>query len=366
MSVYFVRGKGWRYDFTLKGTRYTEAWFETKKEAQRAQNKRKEDLLNEKAQKESPTDMAFFDLANRRLDFLRAYCSEKHYKDTLYYVRRWVKQWDGLSCGEISKGSIESYLVRRKRQASAYTSNKELRLLRALYNFALERQWAVDNLTKGIRFMPEAKKENYVPAKEDVLKVILAARPDTHDYLWTVALTIGRISEINQLKWEDVSFKERYVVLWTRKKRGGHCKARKIPMPNKLYDILLRQFQKRNKRVPWVFWHRYWSRKERNWVVGPYQYRGTVMKSLCKKAGVKYFSYHPLRHFGASLLDRANRPVGEIQRILGHENRKTTELYLHSLGESEREAMGVFDEEFGENSHTDSHTERKKDSSELA
>ena len=44
------------------------------------------------------------------------------------------------------------------------------------------------------------------------------------------------------------------------------------------------------------------------------------------------------RHFGASLLEQANVPIGSIQRILGHEHRSTTELYLHSIGDSEREA----------------------------
>ena len=33
MSVYLVKGKGWRYDFILEGTRHTEAWFKTKKAA---------------------------------------------------------------------------------------------------------------------------------------------------------------------------------------------------------------------------------------------------------------------------------------------------------------------------------------------
>ena len=84
------------------------------------------------------------------------------------------------------------------------------------------------------------------------------------------------------------------------------------------------------------------------------------MKSLCKKAGVRYFRYHPLRHLGASMLDRANVNIGSIQRILGHENRSTTEIYLHSIGESEREAMRIF-EEVSENPHTESHTETKKE-----
>ena len=65
------------------------------------------------------------------------------------------------------------------------------------------------------------------------------------------------------------------------------------------------------------------------------------MRTLCDRAGVKYFRYHALRHFGASLLEQANVSIGSIQRLLGHENRLTTELYLHSIGESERQAMDV-------------------------
>jgi len=81
---------------------------------------------------------------------------------------------------------------------------------------------------------------------------------------------------------------------------------------------------------------------------------------LCEKAGVRYFRYHALRHFGASQLEQANIPIGSIQRILGHENRLTTEIYLHSIGESEREAMDVLNARFESFSHTDSHTEKKR------
>ena len=46
MSVYSVKGKGWRYDFTHKGTRHTEAWFKTKKEAKEAEAKKRQELKN--------------------------------------------------------------------------------------------------------------------------------------------------------------------------------------------------------------------------------------------------------------------------------------------------------------------------------
>ncbi|MBR9981807.1 MAG: tyrosine-type recombinase/integrase, partial [Desulfatitalea sp.] len=85
--------------------------------------------------------------------------------------------------------------------------------------------------------------------------------------------------------------------------------------------------------------------------------RSGIMKSLCKKVRVQYFRFHALRHFGASMLDQANVPIGSIQRLLGHENRTTTEIYLHSIGESERQAMAVLEERFEHFSHTDSHTD---------
>ncbi len=74
---------------------------------------------------------------------------------------------------------------------------------------------------------------------------------------------------------------------------------------------------------------------------------------------MKYFRYHALRHFGSSLLDSENVPIGSIQRILGHEHRTTTEIYLHSIGEGERDAMDILNHRFNNFSHTESHTNKK-------
>ena len=35
-------------------------------------------------------------------------------------------------------------------------------------------------------------------------------------------------------------------------------------------------------------------------------------------------------------MDQAEVPLASVQRILGHENRTTTEIYLQRLGDSER------------------------------
>ena len=59
-------------------------------------------------------------------------------------------------------------------------------------------------------------------------------------------------------------------------------------------------------------------------------------------------------------MDRHNASMGAIQRILGYEQRSTTEIYLHSIGEAEREAMSIY-EVARQNSHTKSHTTKKQE-----
>lgn len=254
---------------------------------------------------------------------------------------------------------VQRFVLKRSK-VSAYTANRDLRCLRALFNFALKRGWVQTNPTQGPPFLPVEKRLKYVPPKEDVLRVIMSADPDTQDYLWTIKETMARVSEINHLTWEDVNFRDRSVTLYTRKKKGGNLTPRNVPMTSRLFEVLSHRYEHRDKKKPWVFWHQYWDSKKKEWVHGPYKERKKIMKTLCKKVGVRYFRYHALRHFGASVLDSANVNIGSIQRILGHENRTTTEIYLHSIGESEREAMKIYEELTGK-SHTESHTETKKE-----
>ena len=105
----------------------------------------------------------------------------------------------------------------------------------------------------------------------------------------------------------------RFIILYTRKKKGGHLTPRKVPMTKKLYEVLKSRFEGRNPKKPWVFWHRYWSRKNGRFVEGPCGDRKKLMKRLCDKAGVRYFRFHPIRHSGASIMDGSN--VAKIQKL---------------------------------------------------
>jgi integrase len=363
MSIYFKKGAGWRYDFILQGNRCTKAGFKTKAAARQAEAKKREEIENPPPVVETPTDMAFLELVNNRLDYVRAYKSKIYYEGNLYLGRRLVREWKELRASEITRAMVQKYLLKRG-EVSAVTANRDLRYLRALFNFGIKQELVKANPTQGLEFMPVEKKIKYIPSKEDVAKIILAAEPETQDYLVAIKETMARVGEINRLSWEDVDFEGRCAVLYTRKKKGGHLTPRKVPMTSTLYAMLLRRYRNRDKDKPWVFWQRYWSRKEGKFVEGPFQDRKKIMGTLCRKVGVRYFRFHALRHFGASVMERANVPIGSIQRILGHENRTTTEIYLHSIGEAERDAMALYERACQdtpqEKSHTLIHTPRKK------
>lgn len=356
MSEYFVKKKGWRYDFTQNGKRYTNAWFQTKKEALEAEAKRKEELSKPlpKLIVMPQTDMGFLELVNKKLDHVKAYNSESHYRDYCYTAKRWVKRWGKLICKEITKDMVQKFMLERM-EVSPYTANQDLRCLRAVFNFGKKMELIEVNPTDRMPFFPVEKTEKYVPSSEDIDRVIQSADPHAQDYLWTVRETLARISEIHNLLWEDVDFMGRCVTLKTRKKKGGNLTSRKVPMTNKLYEVLSKRFSERDKRKPWVFWHRYRSRKTGELVTGPYTDRKDIMWNLCEKAGVRYFRFHALRHAGASIMVNNNVPIRAIQKILGHENISTTEIYLHSIGTAEREAISTY-ETAREKSHTESHT----------
>ena len=215
-------------------------------------------------------------------------------------------------------------------------------LHKAAFNFAISEGIVLTNPLKKINFLPVDMKKKYIPSPEDVEKILSIAEPDDSDYLWTIIGTLARVGEINNLTWDDVNLDNKVLTLYTRKKKNSNRTPRDIPLPAWLYDIFSRRFKSRQGNLPWVFWHRYWDSREKCWREGSYKDRKRLMAGLCKRAGVLYFRFHALRHLGASILEKNNTPITDIQGILGHEKRTTTEIYLHSIGKGKRSAMDQF------------------------
>jgi hypothetical protein len=65
------------------------------------------------------------------------------------------------------------------------------------------------------------------------------------------------------------------------------------------------------------------------------------MKRICKKAEVKPFGFHSIRHIHASILFNEGSELSVVQRQLRHTNPNTTARYLRSLGYEEEHGQKV-------------------------
>ena len=115
MSVYFVKDKRWRYDFTLNGTRYTRRLVQNQNRGQTSRKPKKGGDTETETSEETPTDMVFLELVNRRLDHVKAYNAERHYQEYLYLAKRWIKHWQEVECSQITGDMVQAFVLVRKK-----------------------------------------------------------------------------------------------------------------------------------------------------------------------------------------------------------------------------------------------------------
>lgn len=315
MTVYKHQGK-WRFEFWKNGIKHRKGGYETREQAKFGEVEVRKNLKR--------INMDFIKLCESRLEELELKRTAKHFKENKQLITNLVTRWGNKK--EITRDDAEAYIKEIARK-SRNKANKHIRLVKALFGHGVKRGWLLYNPVTGIERYPVTPKKRYIPSKEDLKKVLSVAKSMDRLYLLTVAHTMGRITAINQLKWEDVHFEESYVSLFTRKAKNSDLKEIRIPMNSVLRSAL--------EQIPNTSAYVFVNPDTGN----PFNYRSKFLRTLCKKAQVKYFSFHALRHFGASLLDNEGVALTDIQKILGHERATTTDHYLQSLRGSAKEAI---------------------------
>lgn len=180
------------------------------------------------------------------------------------------------------------------------------------------------------------KTVKYIPPSVDIAKQMNTADEGFEkDFLVCLLHTAARRSEIRNMAWEDVDLPHRTVTLWTSKRRGGNSEPRKIAMSETLYELLEKLNGQRTGAEAYVFT----DPKTGTAYTRTCNKIKFFMGNLCARAGVAHFSAHSLRHFMATHFDDPHR----AQKVLGHKNLRTTEIYLHDLG-VDREAAGIFED----------------------
>ena len=145
-----------------------------------------------------------------------------------------------------------------------------------------------------------------------------------------MALNTGlRRSEILNLKWQDINFTERFLtVRETKSKKNRH-----VPMNQQTFDVLHAIF--RHTPGDYAFpGDKPGSHLSESYVT--HCFGKTV-----KKAGVKDFHLHDLRHTFASWLVMSGVGLKTVQELLGHRTYQMTLKYAHLSLEHRQSAIDI-------------------------
>ncbi len=281
---------------------------------------------------EKPT-VTVFSLVQAYLDFAKERFSHKTYAEkSLATVTLLKFVPPDMNVESIQPKAILDAL-RHRALSSGNAANKDRKNLVAMWNWGIKYlALPRDNPFQAVDRFAADKHPRYVPSEEDFWKAYDAASEDDQSFLLTALHTAARRGELFRLTWPDVDFKVGTIRLGTRKTATGGMEYATLPMTSKL-AAALSALRSRGPRSMFVFCQEDGE---------PYSYRIHYMERLCKRAGVRKFGFHAIRHLSASILAREKVDIPTIQAVLRHKSPTTTARYLHSLGVVENVLEGVF------------------------
>ncbi len=223
-------------------------------------------------------------------------------------------------------------LEMRAKEKSGNAANKDKKNLKAAWNYGIKYLgMPKDNPFVSVDSFPAVQRPRYMPPQEDFWKVYDVAEGEDKVLLLAFLHTAARRNEMFSLKWDDIDLVNGKVRLWTRKRKGGSYEYDWLPLTDRLADALADHAK--SKRGEFVFC---------NEDGVPYAERQRLIPRLCKKAGVRRFTYHAIRHLTASILAQEGLDIVTIQKMLRHKNPLTTTLYLHQQGIMKNELEKAF------------------------
>jgi integrase len=212
----------------------------------------------------------------------------------------------------------------RETKRSGSTVNRYLAAISKAFTVAVkEWQWIEENPVTKVSKPSESKGRSRFLDKEEIVALLDACRGSSHPYLYSIvklALLSGmRFGEIANLKWVDIDFEQRHVILHETKNGD----SRIVPITNEIERAFRECQTYSNERKGYVFpARRLGSHKP---VAG---IRHAFIKAA-KAANIEDFRFHDLRHTACSHMAMNGASQGELMEILGHRSPRMTVRYRH-------------------------------------
>ena len=226
---------------------------------------------------------------------------------------------------------LKTYQNKKGEPVSDSTLNRYISILSAMMNYAVDSKLIKDNPCRCVKKLREntPKPKTLKPNEEKILFDLFTNKSAHLLPIVVCALHTGaRLSEILNLKWENIDLDKRMMYI-IRTKNG---EPRDIPIS----ITLQRHFNqlRQNSITEFIFV----NPKTKQ----PYKTIYGAYKRACKKAGIEGLKFHELRHTaGTRMIEKVD--IRTVQEILGHQSVITTQRYVGVTDERKFKAIDALD-----------------------
>lgn len=266
-------------------------------------------------------EMTFAELAAR---FLAEASPRPYHIDRLKLL---LPFWGTAEIGRITKARVREYRASRQKakpKLSETTINRDLEALRHMLFWAVDEGLLMANPLSRLKLAEERRKPRIIVSVAEEDKLLASAAPHLREIAIAALDTGMRRGELLTERWEHVDFTRRLLSVTHSKTAGGE--AREIPLTDRLYEQLVAR--KQPEGVVFTFDGQPLTRIKTAW------------KGAIRRAGLRYFRFHDLRHtFNTRLMEAG--VMQEVRKtLMGHSDGKdVNSIYTHVELPAKREAI---------------------------
>jgi integrase len=254
------------------------------------------------------------------------------YLNYKHCLNKWFDPvWNDRFVDEIKPSDVHTIIFESMAGTSSYTKRGLLKIVKRVFNIAMEEGLIVRNPAVGIRV--RCAEANQAVLNKNEIEILLSeARKTEHRFFphWTLALLTGmRSGELYSLRWTDVDLvtgKINISKAWTRYNGEGPTKTAKnriYPISNEcrkfLEDVKV-SFSPNSEFVLPRLWE---------WEQGD---QAKILKNFCEEIGITQIKFHDLRATFITQMLNNGAPLSKVMAIVGHSSLKTTQGYLRLSG----------------------------------
>ena len=322
MALY-RRGRIWYADYYAQGKRIQESTgTANRREAEKFLALRSSEV--QRGVYVKPTQILLDDFGERYLTHAKLHKRSWRRDEQMFGNLR--QFFGAVNLNAITPLAVEGYQQHRVRSVSPATVNRELALLKHMFNLA--ERWQLHQGTNPVRLVPFLREDNlkFRTLSEAEERKLLACSPPYLREMILFAINTGlRSGEIFRLTWEEIDLDLKRIKPTVRKTR----RALVLPLNDTAHKVLVGRHAVRHG--PYAFYNPSTGDRFKDCKLG--------LKGALRRAGLTGITWHTFRHTFASRLTRSGVDLVTVKELLGHSTVSVTMRYAHSDDETKRRAV---------------------------